>query len=97
MTLKELYDVAESVDYVVLNNVEYRWSYPTGFATEKRDKKILFENFDRYIVISINCVVESIDWDYEDAVMYVVVKERNYDWIKRYFKNRKEFTYQRWS
>lgn len=77
MTLQELYDVAENIDYVVLNNVEYRWSYPIGFATEKRDKKILFENFDKYIVTSINCVVESIDWDYEDAVMYVVVKERN--------------------
>ena len=39
MTLKELYDVAESVDYVVLNNVEYHWNYLTGFAIEKRDKK----------------------------------------------------------
>lgn len=78
MTLQELDDVAE-IDYVVLNNVEYRRGYPRGFATEKRDKKILFENFDKYIVTSINCVVESIDWDYEDAVMYVVVKERNYD------------------
>lgn len=95
MTLQELDDVAE-IDYVVLNNVEYRRGYPRGFATEKRDKKILFENFDKYIVTSINCVVESIDWDYEDAVMYVVVKERNYDWVKRYFKNGKEFTYQRW-
>ena len=79
MTLRELYDVAENIDYVVLNNVEYRWNYPIGFATEKRDKKILFENFNKYIVTNINCVVESIDWDYEGAVMYVVVKEKNYD------------------
>ena len=77
MTLKELYDVAENVDYVVLNNVEYRRAYSIGFTTEKKDKKILFEDFNKYIVTDINCVVESIDWDYEDAVMYVVVKERN--------------------
>ena len=79
MTLKELYDVAVCVDYVVLNNVEYHRGGSMGFITEKRDKKILFENFDKYIVTSINCVVESVDWDYEDAVMYVVVKEKNYD------------------
>jgi hypothetical protein len=79
MTLQELYDVAESVDYVVLNNVEYRWSYPIGFATEKKDKKIPFEIFNKYIVTSINCVVESVDWDYEEAVMYVNIKERDYD------------------
>lgn len=77
MTLKDLYDVAESVDYVVLNNVEYHRDYLRGFATERRDKKILFEDFDKYIVTDINCVVESVDWDYEEAVMYVVIKERN--------------------
>jgi hypothetical protein len=73
MTLKELYDVTSHIDYVVLNNVEYRWSL-NNFVTEKRDKKILFENFSKYIVTSINCVVESVDWDYEEAVMYVNIK-----------------------
>jgi hypothetical protein len=32
-------------------------------------------------------VVESVDWDYEEAVMYVNIKERDYDWVKRHFKN----------
>ena len=74
MTLKDLVDVSVCVDYVVLDNVEYH-SFCGKFISDDKSKKILSNDFNKYLVTSINCCVESIDWDIEEAVMYVNIKE----------------------
>lgn len=76
MTLKELYDVTDYIDYVIFNGREYHPSSVAHyFVTDDMDKMIPFKKLNKYTVVRISRCTEDTTWGDDRAVMRVHVKE----------------------